>query len=643
MTIEPANGGNGGDDGPRDNIRLDNIIGNYNTATDRDPVDYPQNRFPQEQFPDGRNPDAFNPEPFNIATRQTRPTEDNRNPINADDVALRTASERHPNAVKGITNLLKIIDQARANQLKAESDIEVFTKAYNDALGVQRTAQNNIIAAETKSTQIGSAINGLNSTIDDLRRRIDEAVQRREELQTRKDELVNIVTTQETQKANLLEDLADTNQDLSDTMKELSDKRVECQGIQNQVDDKTAELQAAQDELLQANQDKATAEADVADRQALVDDLRQQLADAENNLTDAKIRLAEIQALIDSLPAQIEILQGQLDDLRAASDACQEELAALQALLERLRDQEVADLTDQIDALENSILENRQEINNIDSQLANSIGPLEDLRAKLAKAEDDLAYLKVQQTAAQEALRQAYVAGNDANTQVAHAKDNINAISDRLAQESRIASEATLNLEKARAEEKLARLRMEELIAHYSDALPYSIVPNGNGATNPGAPFGNNPSGSALGEVAQNTNGAPGAFQIDSWTHYLSNAFGAGVHPAHARSVNELFPFNYLSDAEGNVVVNGYTGLRGGCGPAVGPQRSFEGEVVAVRAHDFDVRTTDGAIINVAVDHCTKLNADKPSYQMIVGDFAYVKGGNKGHNKVHAGQVTCLG
>lgn len=78
----------------------------------------------------------------------------------------------------------------------------------------------------------------------------------------------------------------------------------------------------------------------------------------------------------------------------------------------------------------------------------------------------------------------------------------MNAANQRYKQEENIITEATLNLERARAEEALARLALEEVIAYYSDALPYSIVPNGNGRTDAGTPSGNNPSGSPLGPIA---------------------------------------------------------------------------------------------------------------------------------------------
>lgn len=154
-------------------------------------------------------------------------------------------------------------------------------------------------------------------------------------------------------------------------------------------------------------------------------------------------------------------------------------------------------------------------------------------------------------------MREAYTAGNDANTVVAQAKQNLDAINCRFQDEEKIISEAVLNLEKARAEESLARLALEELIAHYSDALPYSIVPHGNGR-GAGTPNGNNPSGSPLGHIQNGGNGAPGEYRIRNWYNYLSQAFGQGVHPAFRGSVTRLYPFNFLSIVDGNKIWNNY-------------------------------------------------------------------------------------
>ena len=60
---------------------------------------------------------------------------------------------------------MSIIDQARANRNYAQQSLETYIQAYNDALAAQRSAQNAIIAAETKRTQIISAIEGVEGKI----------------------------------------------------------------------------------------------------------------------------------------------------------------------------------------------------------------------------------------------------------------------------------------------------------------------------------------------------------------------------------------------------------------------------------------------------------------------------------------------
>lgn len=91
-------------------------------------------------------------------------------------------------------------------------------------------------------------------------------------------------------------------------------------------------------------------------------------------------------------------------------------------------------------------------------------------------------------------------------------------------------------------------------------------MPNGNGQTNAGTPAGNNPSGSPLGPIQNNGNGAAGVYQISSWTNYLSQAYGAGVNPAFAGSVTALYPFSFSSVVRGNNVYNGVSNTNIGNG-----------------------------------------------------------------------------
>jgi hypothetical protein len=134
--------------GSPSDAQLLNLLNNYSSPTPgSSSPNYPNNRYPEANLPTGSTPNLLNPTPLLISTGQSQPTDANRNPITPDDVKLRAASDRHQNAIKGITNLLKIIDQANANKNKAQSDIQTYTQAYNDAVSAQRNSQNEIIAA----------------------------------------------------------------------------------------------------------------------------------------------------------------------------------------------------------------------------------------------------------------------------------------------------------------------------------------------------------------------------------------------------------------------------------------------------------------------------------------------------------------
>jgi hypothetical protein len=69
------------------------------------------------------------------------------------------------------------------------------------------------------------------------------------------------------------------------------------------------------------------------------------------------------------------------------------DVAELQRLIDGLG---TDDLIRQISDLESVIIEGRKRVMEIDGNIASSMEPAEDLKAKLAAADDDLAYLKTQ-------------------------------------------------------------------------------------------------------------------------------------------------------------------------------------------------------------------------------------------------------
>lgn len=164
-----------------------------------------------------------------------------------------------------------------------------------------------------------------------------------------------------------------------------------------------------------------------------------------------------------------------------------------------------------------------------------------------------------------------------------------------------------------RAEESLAKLALDELVSMYSDALPYAIVPNGNGA-GAGAPYGNNPSGSPLGPA---TRGAE-RIAISNWNSYLSNAFGNGINPAFDQNINALYPFSFTFG-------NGVQPSSSICSGS-GASRSLTGTVTNVGDNYFMMETGQGQNRRVNVGSCSQLSSNQPNYDMVPGSQVIVRG-----------------
>lgn len=255
---------------------------------------YEENRYPTTEFPTGSTPGSINYEPIKIATTQTQGTVQNRNTITRDDVTLKAGSERYQNAVKGITNLLSIIDQARANKLQAQNDLARYTQGYNDALKKQRDSQNAIISAETKVKQIQSAIAGADGKIGDLNDKIAAFNKLGDDLNQAKDDILGRINDQEQKRANLMNRLNDINANLGGLVDDLREQQQECQNTDIELANFRKDLADNQKVLDELTKNRIAAENDVAAKRQLVDDLRAKLDAAENDLADAQIKLAAI-------------------------------------------------------------------------------------------------------------------------------------------------------------------------------------------------------------------------------------------------------------------------------------------------------------------------------------------------------------
>ena len=190
---------------------------------------------------------------------------------------MRTASERHQNSVKAITNLLKIIDQARANRNYAQNNLEIYAREYNDALAGQRRAQNDIIAAETRRSQITSAIEGAERKIADYQFQLDDITKNRDDLNAKKAKLLAKISGEERIKAELLANLENVNANLARLMKELATYKEKAESIKVKIAAAEAELKKAEDLLASVVQRRIAAEKEVEDGASRVADLRRQL------------------------------------------------------------------------------------------------------------------------------------------------------------------------------------------------------------------------------------------------------------------------------------------------------------------------------------------------------------------------------
>ena len=77
-------------------------------------------------------------------------------------------------------------------------------------------------------------------------------------------------------------------------------------------------------------------------------------------------------------------------------------------------------------------------------------------------------------------------------------------------------------------------MTLEEIISEFSDALPYSVIPNGNGLTNIGIPPGNNAIGSGLGPLLRSGRYFSEVGDSTDFGIFLSREFGTGVNLKYA-------------------------------------------------------------------------------------------------------------
>lgn len=344
---------------------------------------------------------------------------------------MKAGSERYQNAVKGITNLLTIIDQARANKLKAQNDLAKYTQAYNDALKAQKDAQNLIIGAEIKIKQIQSALAGANAKASDLAGRIAALTQLGDDLIRDKNDILGRINDQESKRANLMAKLKDTNTKLGGLVDDLRTQQEQCQIIGTDLANTNDDITKKQQDLANITQNRLATEKDVLAKQKLVDDLRAKLDAAEGDLAGAKIKLAGLKNDEITLPGVINDLQKRINAIVESSKTCTAKTDALKNSVNKLQNTDAAGLTDDINGIDGALLDLRGQSAGIDKALAKNQQDVETIKAGLSDATNAVAFLKNQSVQADNDLRNAYSQGNDANTKVNFAKQNLGAVNKR--------------------------------------------------------------------------------------------------------------------------------------------------------------------------------------------------------------------
>ena len=175
------------------------------------------------------------------------------------------------------------------------------------------------------------------------------------------------------------------------------------------------------------------------------------------------------------------------------------------------------------------------------------------------------------------------------------------------------------NLEKARAEKELADLQVEEIIAQYTDALPFSVIPNLNTQST---------------TVSQNT------VPIGDLNTYLSSAYRAGVDPARPSTVTNLYPLSVttISTISGRNNQNLYNF---GCSSNRGNGYYGEGRVSSVQPGMVQVNTNSG-LMNLQISGCTNIESTRPGQILGANDIVYFRGYRGSGNSIQATSLTCV-
>lgn len=332
-----------------DSQRLNNILSMYSTVTEiSSTITYEGNRYPEANLPTGGDSNSVNTNLISIQNAQAQATAKDKNEISAENVALRASSERHQNAIKAITNLLTIIDQARANRNKAYSEITFYSNSYKEAQAVQRKTQDTIIAINTKVQQIISAINGLNKKIEDVSGAIADWKEQRASLVLRLSNMEKKLQEEIVNKNKIQAQLDAIYAEINAQKKLLNAAMANCDRIRAEIVKVQVEVKALDEKIKDLMVRIQTAETDLKNKEMAVVELEKKLQAAKVSRDQAAGLLRDLNSEKVTLTARFNQYNQKLADLQAELARCQAEVDRLMKIIADLEDNDYETLLKEV-------------------------------------------------------------------------------------------------------------------------------------------------------------------------------------------------------------------------------------------------------------------------------------------------------
>lgn len=575
--------------------------------------------YPTIKFPTGGNVNAPNFTPTEISNSRAPRSTANRNEITADDVKTKATFERQVNAAKALANLLSIVKQATANKNAAQEETVKRQALYDDAVKKQRDAQAVVTKAEGDVNRVRQAINLLNDNIAALKKKIADTEALDKDLRSQKDTVTQGAQNAQSQLKQTNNDLVANTRNINDAKDAKAAKEKECGDLDNALSNTRSDRDGKVVQLADLTYKLGNAKNQAAADAQKVKDLENQLAAAKDALAKSQGAVADLANQQNALNNAITDLNKRIDDLTARKNKCADELAAIADRIQKLYDNADA-LNQKKSKIESELKQLTDKITSLNEQINKIPGILADYNNQLNQLNKNLNYLINQLPIFQRILNDAYIAGNSANDAVKAAKQNLDAAVARFTREQKIESDATNNIELARIEKDQADQAVEALLRDGAGLLPYAAAA---------------PADSYNNAVVAGDNGA---YNIKSWSDFVSSGYGAGVKPLFVGDLKTLYSFKL--PAADSAAANGNGNGNGDC--AANNLKAFSGFIVGLAPGSLRVLGDGGNTYQVGYSSCTGALANKQGYSLAVGDVVVVRGQPTGANSFKAVNLACL-